>query len=147
MKVSQLLFFSLTLSAAASNARACHLRYGTGVQEPRHDLAHLVCELQYGFVSRIGHPPVIVSPHGGPQSLRPGVLELQPLGHLYIGHVRIGNRCSSAVYVESSLGQWPIEALVAFTRGDDDVWLAVHEATGLVGTNLASGEGGRIGSG
>lgn len=90
---------------------------------------------------------MFVSPDVRPQPLRNGILKLQALDHLHVGHVRVGYRGPGAVYVEPSLGQWSFEAFIAFGRGDDDMWLAIHEATGLFGADFANGEGRGVGGG
>ena len=81
---------------------------------------------------------MFMTPNRCPQPLRPGILKLQSLDHLHVGQVSIRNCRPSPVYIESSLRQWLIEALVTFARGDDDMRLAVHEAAGLVSPDFAN---------
>ena len=88
-----------------------------------------------------------MSPDRRPQPLRQRILKLQPLNHLHVGQVKIRYRCPSPMYVESSLGQGPIKACIAFACGDDDMRLAVHEAAGLVNSDFAYRDGRGIGGG
>ena len=88
---------------------------------------------------------MFMTPNRCPQPLRPRILKLQPLDHLHVGQVSIRYRRPSPVYIESSLRQSLIEALVALARGDDDMRLAVHEAAGLVGSDFANGKGRGVG--
>ena len=114
------------------------------MHESCHNLIHLVYEFQDSFIAWIWHPPMFMTPNCCPQPLRPAILKLEPLDHLHVGQVGIRYRRPSPVYIKSSLRQWLIEALVAFARGDDDMRLAVHEAAGLVGPDLATGGKGRV---
>ena len=117
------------------------------MHESRDDLIHLICEFQDSSVAWIRHPPMVMTPDGGLQSLRCGIFKLEALDHLHVRLVRIRYRRASPMCVKSPFSQWPIQALIAVVGGDDDMRLAVHEAAALVGADPADRKGrGVVGS-
>ena len=140
MKVTQVFFEHFLLPITPSSARAGHLRYGSHMHKPCHDLIRPIPKFQHAFVAWIRHPPVSITPYRRIKPLRRGILELQPLEFFHVWFVSVCYRRPGPMYVEPSLGHWTIETFFTVTCGDDDMGFTVHEAAGFVGAYFADGK-------